>query len=511
MNNEIKEIRKLVRSLFKKYTINPKTVYGDTDSIFVDYQITTKDGVKAETEEALWYAIELGKLCGELIKSVLPYPHDLEYEKTFWPFIIITKKRYVGNLFEFDVKKYKQKSMGIVLKRRDNASIVKILVGGIVDKILNERSSENAIKFCHEVLRNMLKDKYDLDKFVTTKTLKKHYEDRTKIAHAVLADRMTERDPGNAPSSNDRIPYAAVEIDEKKLIKDKTEFRRKGIRSFMKKLEKTEIESKYMDVIKNIHKIIFEFFSGLKLDTTNIKNVLTKLKDNNWDRIVQKLEKEKEEKKKIKYLSKKAIIILINNINYECKRKIDIDMITKSSREISEKYYEHIENIFNKSKEKEKNKIRFEIDVMFEFKKMFKSIIRKHGSEKASIIQGDRVEHPNYIISQKLKLDYLFYITNQMMKPAIQFLELLVDNPDKIFEKYINEEINRRKGKIDFKKFFSENSFNSDQISFLDDIMDRKMEEKIISDKKSQNPNQRKSIKKLLKNQLKLIKRVKYC
>ena len=37
--------------------------------------------------------------------------------------------------------------MGIVLKRRDNANIVKIIVGGIVDKIINDRESLT-IKYC---------------------------------------------------------------------------------------------------------------------------------------------------------------------------------------------------------------------------------------------------------------------------------------------------------------------------------------------------------------------------
>ena len=59
------------------------------------------------------------------------------YEKTMYPLLLISKKRYVGNLYEFNPNSYYQKSMGIVLKRRDNAPVVKIIVGGIVDKILN--------------------------------------------------------------------------------------------------------------------------------------------------------------------------------------------------------------------------------------------------------------------------------------------------------------------------------------------------------------------------------------
>lgn len=45
------------------------------------------------------------------------------------------------------------------------------------------------------------------------------------------------------------------------------------------------------------------------------------------------------------------------------------------------------------------------------------------------LLQGDVIEHPEYIIKNNLKVDYLFYLTNQIMNPSIQFLELIVDEP----------------------------------------------------------------------------------
>ena len=42
-------------------------------------------------------------------------------------------------LYEHDVNKSKYKSMGIVLKRRDNAPIVKDIYGGILDILMKEQ------------------------------------------------------------------------------------------------------------------------------------------------------------------------------------------------------------------------------------------------------------------------------------------------------------------------------------------------------------------------------------
>jgi hypothetical protein len=59
-------------------------------------------------------------------------------------------------------------------------------------------------------------------------------------------------------------------------------------------------------------------------------------------------------------------------------------------------------------------------------------------------LQGDRVESPEYIIEHKLKIDYLFYITNQIMKPALKFLDLIINNAENVFQEYIIKEENRK-------------------------------------------------------------------
>ena len=56
-----------------------------------------------------------------------------------------------------------------------------------------------------------------MDKFIITVTLRSKYKNPQSIPHKVLADRITERDPGNAPQSNDRMAYCFVErLDLKK-------------------------------------------------------------------------------------------------------------------------------------------------------------------------------------------------------------------------------------------------------------------------------------------------------
>ena len=53
-----------------------------------------------------------------------------------------------------------------------------------------------------------------MDKFIITKSLRAEYKNEDSIAHKVLANRMGDRDPGNKPKSNDRIPYAYIQLTD---------------------------------------------------------------------------------------------------------------------------------------------------------------------------------------------------------------------------------------------------------------------------------------------------------
>ena len=78
--------------------------------VFIKWQ-RYKNG-KIEGKEALEFCIECGKDAGEWVtKNMLNptfvedpdqgiyKPQDLEYEKTFYPFIMISKKRYVADKY----------------------------------------------------------------------------------------------------------------------------------------------------------------------------------------------------------------------------------------------------------------------------------------------------------------------------------------------------------------------------------------------------------------------------
>ena len=192
-------------------------VYGDTDSIFLRFRPKDpKTGERLHGKDALIAAKALTVESGKLVTSCLKPPHDFEFDKIFRSFILLSKKRYVGDMSEDGIEEddFHRKSMGIVMKRRDNAPIVKYVYGNAVDRILGTTSVEDGVReaalFVQNATRDLLAGKFPLSKLTITKSLRAEYADPTRIAHKVLAERIGERDPGNKPSTSDRIPFVYI-------------------------------------------------------------------------------------------------------------------------------------------------------------------------------------------------------------------------------------------------------------------------------------------------------------
>lgn len=198
---------------FVEDNYNADVIYGDTDSIFCKFPLKDSEGNIVQGKDALQFAIETGIKVEKEIAKIMPKPQKLNYEKSLYPFILFSKKRYVGNLYEFDINKYKQKSMGIVLKRRDNAQIVKKIYGGVIDIILKKQDLRASIEFLQDELSDLVEGKAPISDLVITKNLRASYKDPSKIAHKVLADRIGARDPGNRPVVNERIPYVYIKTN----------------------------------------------------------------------------------------------------------------------------------------------------------------------------------------------------------------------------------------------------------------------------------------------------------
>jgi len=187
------------------------TVYGDTDSLFVNFNARDPStGTLLTGKPAIEATMHLTEEAGKFVSRCLKPPHDFEYDKVFSPFIIFSKKRYVGNKYEESADSYYQNSMGIATKRRDYASIVKLIYGGALQILLTQKNIPEAIGFVKEKLADLVEGKMSVNMLTMSKSLRAEYASATPPAHKVLANRIKERDPGNAPASGDRVAFIYV-------------------------------------------------------------------------------------------------------------------------------------------------------------------------------------------------------------------------------------------------------------------------------------------------------------
>ena len=200
-------------------------IYGDTDSVF--YTLNLEDpetGEKIRGKKALEGTIEISKDIEVVCSNYLKAPMFLEYEKTLMPFILLSKKRYVGMLYEDDPNKGYLKYMGLSIKRRDSCDYLKDVYGDILNILMKDNKVEDAIKYLETALQNLVDGNVSMDKLMITKALKGYYKNPNQIGHNVLANRIGQRDPGNKPKPGDRMKFLFIVNDKPKaLMGDKIE------------------------------------------------------------------------------------------------------------------------------------------------------------------------------------------------------------------------------------------------------------------------------------------------
>ncbi|KAJ4751824.1 DNA polymerase [Rhynchospora pubera] len=199
----IEHTKKIVEEKFTTtagYEHNAEVVYGDTDSVMVQFGVPTVDA-----------AMNLGREAADFISGTFTKPIKLEFEKVYFPYLLISKKRYAGLYWTNPEKFDKMDTKGIETVRRDNCLLVKNLVTESLHKILIDRDVPGATQYVKNAISDLLMNRIDLSLLVITKGLTKTGDNyAVKAAHVELAERMRKRDAATAPNVGDRVPYVII-------------------------------------------------------------------------------------------------------------------------------------------------------------------------------------------------------------------------------------------------------------------------------------------------------------
>ena len=135
-------IEKTKEEVEKRYTIangyshDAQVIYGDTDSVMVKFG--PKDLEKA---------MDLGREAAAYVSDKFIKPIKLEFEKVYFPYLLINKKRYAGLYWTTPEKFDKMDSKGIETVRRDNCRLVQNVIETILHKILIDQDVQGAQEY----------------------------------------------------------------------------------------------------------------------------------------------------------------------------------------------------------------------------------------------------------------------------------------------------------------------------------------------------------------------------
>ena len=115
------------------YIHDAQVIYGDTDSVMVRFG--PKDLEKV---------MELGQDAAEYVSAKFIKPIKLEFEKVYFPYLLINKKRYAGLYWTTPNKYDKMDSKGIETVRRDNCRMVSTVIETVLRKILIDQDVQGA-------------------------------------------------------------------------------------------------------------------------------------------------------------------------------------------------------------------------------------------------------------------------------------------------------------------------------------------------------------------------------
>lgn len=210
-------IEKTKEEVEAKYTIangykfDAKVIYGDTDSVMVKFG-----------PEGVQDCMDLGTEAADFVSAKFTDPIKLEFEKVYFPYLLINKKRYAGLYWTRPEKHDKMDSKGIETVRRDNCRLVSNLIETALRKMLIDRDPEAATIYVKNTISDLLQNKVDLSNLVITKALSKA-DYTNKQPHVELAERMRKRDAGSAPALGDRVAYVIIQGAKSDKLYEKTE------------------------------------------------------------------------------------------------------------------------------------------------------------------------------------------------------------------------------------------------------------------------------------------------
>ena len=212
------------------YKYNSEVIYGDTDSIFVNFGKVTKKEV-----------FSLGAKISQEVTALNRSPIHLEFEQVMSPFLLTHLRRYTGMKFTSLHDPGVVLSKGTENARRDYCPLVRETISGVLEILLRKKDVSEAKEYLKAIIADLMKGRIDISKLVITRGIYREIDyDRApgspgrekwgkrvgykmEMPHVALARKLATRDPNNKPYIGDRVAYVVVKAGACTRLNEKVE------------------------------------------------------------------------------------------------------------------------------------------------------------------------------------------------------------------------------------------------------------------------------------------------
>lgn len=391
---------------FVKKDMGGRVVYGDTDSVMCTFPVS--DEIRAKGDLALLeHAYGRGMEAQEKASALFGDPVLLEYEKMYFPFLLLSKKRYATVSYIHPLSQPVITSSGLVTVRRDNAAIVRRSANQVIKFLMDREDDKPILNYLRSVLESLSSNNISVEDLTISKELKKHVEEySTPVAHSVLAGKMKER------AENQRV-----------------------FRELVKPLFETVggfEDEKLMDIYREME-IMRKKISFERREDVDMSSFVGQLQDGTLltsSTTTTQSESHLEKFERLEGLSKSVEGRLISA---GIKNNFDLGQHYRRFSSYDQVHWET---------PRLGNRIPY-------------VVIRGAGK------MCDRAEHPSLVkVCKHVKIDALYYIEQQLQNPLCGILKHAVSDMDvfdKLFSEFTRKARNANKGRLEITSFFSRN------------------------------------------------------
>jgi DNA polymerase elongation subunit (family B) len=208
--NAIAKTKKFVEDNY-----NATVIYGDTDSVMLTFPgVTTVPA-----------AFELGERVARETTSIFPKAVVLEFEKVFYPYLLIKCKTYSGMKYEddphappcLDVK-------GLAAVRRDNCELVRDVMKQVLHLTMHDNNPQEAYNVVARAVQDLVADTVPLSRLQITNSLKsdESYSNDAQ-PQLMVVKKMRARKAFGIPRPGDRVPFVITENRNLPRVSDRAE------------------------------------------------------------------------------------------------------------------------------------------------------------------------------------------------------------------------------------------------------------------------------------------------